>query len=138
RVGNFCSAAPQPRANDADGVGRAEPPFLETLGEGEHVRVAQCVFEFGERTERQAKAIGLAVENGFNLSTMRIDHAHYSGVKVSSPADSSEISKASSPSCWPVNSSEVIWNKPCTVPKSGMIACHSMMIPPKKDRKSVV
>ena len=46
-------------------------------------------------------------------------------VKLMAPADSSAISKVTSPSCLPPYSSAVIWNGPSTVPKSGMTSCQS-------------
>ncbi len=52
-------------------------------------------------------------------------------VKVSSPAELRESSKATSASWRPVSSKLAIWNGPSTVPKSGMMTCQSRMVPLK-------
>src|SRR6185295_6964400 len=53
-------------------------------------------------------------------------------VNVSSPADSSASSVVTSPSCSPANSSEVTWNSPATVPKSGITIWKLFTAPSKK------
>ena len=57
--------------------------------------------------------------------------AAYAAAKVSSPADSSDSSKATSPSWRPVSSKAAIWNGPSTVPRSGMTTCQGRMVPLK-------
>ncbi len=64
--------AAQARANDALTITCRDPPFLEPRRERQHVLFAECGFEVRERAEREAKLIGLAVENGVDLAAVAI------------------------------------------------------------------
>ena len=76
--------------------------FLEARGERHKIPRAKGVLQFGERAEGQAEPEVTPTEARFDFTTMQIGHGPPQiAVKVSAPADSSAISKVTSPACSP-------------------------------------
>ena len=102
----------------ADHVQRRQPPAREALDQRAEIVGSVGRFQFRQRAERQAEPVLLSVEFGGDLAAAPVGR-HGATVKLMGPADSSAISKVTSPSWLPVYSSAVIWNGPSTVPKLG-------------------
>ena len=68
------AGAAQAGADDAHRIAGGEAARLETLGERQHVLVAEGGFQLGERAEGEAERDGLAVEVGLDLAAVGIGH----------------------------------------------------------------
>jgi len=65
-VSDVVAGAAKSCSDDANRIAGLEPAALEALGERQHVGVAECLLEFGERAEGEAEPVGDAVESGIN------------------------------------------------------------------------
>src|SRR5262249_3422598 len=123
------AAAAKPGGDDADHVGSLEPARGKARCEPAEIVDGKGGLQFRQRAERQAENAPFTIDLGLDLAATAIGadagagHPHHSAPKLMAPADSSAISKVTSPLCAPAYSSAVTWNAPVTLPKSGMTIC---------------
>ena len=133
-VADGIAAAAQPGAEDRRQVARRNPPAGEAFGQPDEIAGLQPRLELGQRAQRQAQRLLLAVDDGGDLTALGVGPSQPPRSSVR-PALSSARSNVTSPAWSAENSSAVIWNGPSTVPKSGRISCQLRMVPAKNSSR---
>src|SRR5690606_17284740 len=95
---HIVTGAAQTGSDDRDEIARRQPAAAEAARKLRQVLRGKCAFEFCQRSPRQAEPVFTSIQNCGHLAAPPVRAHVYTAVKVTGPADSSAISKVTSPS----------------------------------------